>query len=76
MEILVIFAVAVIISMMLNRKSDEMVASEKLVVKKKQCPPHAWQWQEIVDQDGNRQGDRIVCDKCGPLSKSLDGSVE
>ena len=50
---------------------------DKLVVKKKQCPPHAWRWQEIVDQNGNKLGERIVCDVCGPLrsSESLKDDV-
>lgn len=42
----------------------------------KQCPPHQWYWQEIIDQDGNKQGERIVCKLCGPLSRSIDGSIE
>jgi len=50
--------------------------AEKLVIEKKKCPPHQWFWQEIVDQDGNKQGERIVCKICGPLSNSLNGSQE
>jgi hypothetical protein len=50
--------------------------SEKLVIEKKKCPPHQWFWQEIVDQNGDKQGERIVCKICGPLSKSLNGSEE
>lgn len=49
---------------------------DKLVLSKKKCPPHSWTWQEIVDQDGTKQGERIVCKVCGPLSKSLEGSIE
>jgi hypothetical protein len=40
---------------------------DKFVVQKKQCPPHQWFWQEIVDQDGKKHGERIVCKVCGPL---------
>lgn len=41
---------------------------EKLVIKKKTCPPHQWFWQEIVDQDGTKVSERIVCKVCGPLN--------
>lgn len=37
----------------------------------KKCPPHRWFWQEIVDKDGNKLGERMVCKDCGPLSKLL-----
>lgn len=43
-----------------------------ITVEKKQCPPHQWFWQEIVDQHGNSQGARICCKVCGPLN-SQDG---
>ena len=55
-------------------KSESITTS--LVINKKKCPPHEWFWQEIVDQDGNKQGQRIVCKVCGPLSKQLEGSIE
>lgn len=42
-------------------------ATDRLVVQKKQCPPHEWFWQEIVDQNGVKQGERICCKVCGPL---------
>lgn len=51
-------------------------ASAKLVIEKKKCPPHQWFWQEIVDQDGNKQGERIVCKVCGPLKFNGGGDDE
>lgn len=45
----------------------------KVKIQVKKCPPHSWFWQEILDQDGNRVGERIVCKTCGPLSSSLNG---
>ncbi len=42
-----------------------------VVVSKKECPPHQWYWENLVDQDGEHQGERMVCKKCGPLSKLL-----
>ena len=53
-------------------KVNESTTSDKFVIERKKCPPHQWFWQEIVDQDGIRQGDRIVCKVCGPLSDSLN----
>lgn len=46
---------------------EENGHAAQLVIDKKQCPPHQWFWQEIVDQNGTKQGERIVCKVCGPL---------
>jgi len=58
--------------LLLMPKGDEIKQTnnltDKLVIEKKKCPPHQWFWQEIVDQDGVRQGERIVCKICGPLA--------
>jgi hypothetical protein len=35
--------------------------------REKRCPPHKWLWQEIIDQDGVKQGERLICEHCGPL---------
>lgn len=49
---------------------------DKFFVKRKQCPPHQWFWQEIVDQNGVKHGERIVCKVCGPLQSSSGSSEE
>ncbi len=41
-----------------------------LVIEKKACPPHKWGFQDIIDQNGEKQGERIVCAVCGPLNYS------
>jgi hypothetical protein len=74
--IVVLVVIAVIASLIQASVEKTKEHSNKVTVLKKQCPPHAWEWQEIFDQDGIKQGERIVCKVCGPLSKSLDGSVE
>jgi hypothetical protein len=56
--------------------SDPGLPSANSSVKEQCCPPHQWYWQEIVDQDGNKQGERLVCKICGPFSRSIDGSIE
>lgn len=74
--LLVILLIAVVASLMEAKSNKDAVKgeqSDRLVIQKKQCPPHQWYWQEIVDQDGNKQGERIVCKVCGPLSKSIYG---
>jgi len=77
-EFLLVIGLIVLIYIMMPKPGAAIVnsLSEKLVIEKKKCPPHQWFWQEIVDQDGTNQGQRIVCKICGPLSKSLDGSQE
>ena len=67
MEILVIIMLFMIVMAMTPKPDKESGAEAKLVIEKKKCPPHQWFWQEIVDQDGNKHGDRIVCKICGPL---------
>lgn len=39
------------------------------------CPPHKWSWEEIKTPEGEVQGHRMVCARCGPLSKMM-GSGE
>lgn len=68
MEIIIIMLIVFFIVSRLTPKPGELGgAQEKLIVEKKKCPPHQWFWQEIVDQDGNKQGERICCRICGPM---------
>ena len=34
----------------------------------KKCPPHRWKWVDMVDQDGIKQGEQLICQDCGPLA--------
>lgn len=69
MDFLAIILLIVFIAMLMPKPNgDTKATDDKLVVEKKKCPPHQWFWQEIVDQDGNKQGERIVCKVCGPLA--------
>lgn len=52
-------------------KPTDGLHSNQIVVEKKECPPHQWFWQEVVDQHGNSQGTRIVCKVCGPMKSDL-----
>lgn len=67
MDFLLIILIIVIIAMVMPKPGEPGGVDDKLVVQKKRCPPHQWFWQEIVDQDGNKQGERICCRVCGPL---------
>jgi len=58
------------------RQGKSNTYTDRLSTQKKQCPPHQWYWQEIIDQDRNKQGERIVCKICGPLSRQTDENVE
>lgn len=42
--------------------------SAQITIQVKACPPHQWFWQEVIDQHGNSQGERIVCKVCGPIA--------
>ena len=39
-----------------------------LIIENKVCPPHQWFWQQIVDQSGEKKGERMVCKICGPIA--------
>jgi hypothetical protein len=68
--ILIIILVFLLLSIVANLtpKPGQLGGAEnQLVVQKKKCPPHQWFWQEVVDQDGNKLGERICCKVCGPL---------
>ena len=73
MEYLLVLGLIILILILMPKGKAAALnsTSEKLVIEKKKCPPHQWFWQEIVDQDGNKQGERIVCKVCGPLSAQL-----
>lgn len=64
---LIFLLVLFFISSLVPRPDELDKGDGKFVVQKKQCPPHQWYWQEIVDQHGEKQGERIVCKVCGPL---------
>lgn len=68
MEILIAIVAAVVILYLTSRSKGTKDYGNKIVVEKKQCPPHQWFWQEVVDQNGDKHGERIVCKVCGPLA--------
>jgi hypothetical protein len=59
-----------------SQKAEEKLKADRLsnvlVVADKKCPPHAWEWQVVVNQSGEKIGERIVCKACGPLSSLLE----
>lgn len=72
MELLILLVIVGVVILVSNNAEKSIKEHDnKITVKVKECPPHAWFWQEVVDQDGNRVGERIVCKRCGPLSNSL-----
>lgn len=40
---------------------------ELLRASKKQCPPHKWGYQKVLNEDGTVDREHIVCANCGPL---------
>jgi hypothetical protein len=81
-ELLFGLILAVIIYQMLKKVNESekaaaaIEAQAKIIVTKKQCPPHQWFWQDMVDETGEVQGTRMVCKLCGPLSDVLDRNVK
>lgn len=52
-----------------NNNSQGKVEGGKFVrvTSVKKCPPHRWKWIDMLDQDGIKQGEKLVCLDCGPL---------
>lgn len=74
MEFLLVLALIFVIAIIMPRPDaiKKQIDGKIVVVKEKHCPPHQWFWQEMVDKDGNKVGERMMCKLCGPLSKSLN----
>lgn len=51
----------------LEAQSHKSNNGNQFMVERKKCPPHQWFWQDIVDQNGEKHGERIVCKVCGPI---------
>lgn len=69
--LLLIFGIMFVMVSNAKRAHEITNSDNKVIIKKeKKCPPHKWGWQEMVDQDGNKLGERIVCAHCGPLKGS------
>ena len=74
MDFILVIGVIVFLYIAISHSATKAIdIKEKLIIEKKQCPPHQWFWQEIVDQNGEKQGERMVCKICGPLSNLLNG---
>lgn len=73
--IFAIIILVILLRILFNYSEEQQLAAKnkhdnQIVVKVKQCPPHQWFWQEIVDQTGKKVGERICCKICGPLKSN------
>jgi len=76
MEFLIVLLIIFVLFNVTKQFHQDKKHDDKIAVRIKECPPHIWFWQEVVDQNGNKVGERIVCKRCGPLSKSLGETNE
>ena len=53
-------------------KKDYSTAKNSIIVEDipRFCPPHQWSWVDVVDKEGTKRSERMVCSRCGPLSNS------
>ena len=63
--------IAIIVIALVVRFAPKPQDVNEYIVKKKECPPHQWEWVELKDETGEIQGHRMVCKLCGPLSKLM-----
>jgi len=71
MEFLLVIGLIILIAIIMPKADvvgTKKLADNQIVVEKKACPPHQWFWQEVIDQHGNKHGERIVCKVCGPIA--------
>ena len=71
MEILVTLLVITVISLLMQKSASKPAIPDQIVVEKKVCPPHKWDWQEIVDQNGVKHDARLICKVCAQTPGSL-----
>ena len=55
--------VIVILAALIPIDTRTVVLSPKV----KTCPPHQWTYQDIVDENKVKTGERMVCKVCGPI---------
>lgn len=72
MEFLFVMVIVALIYFITPKPNEVGGSADKFVIEKKKCPPHKWRWQDVVDQHGEKHGERIVCDVCGPLRGSSE----
>lgn len=72
-EIAVILLIITAFSMIMQKSADRQqeAVPNQIVVEKKVCPPHKWEWQEIVDQNGTPHDARLICKVCAQTPGSL-----
>ncbi len=66
-ELLIGLVVFFIVVRLLGPKA----ADADSIIEKKECPPHQWYWEDIKDEEGNIHHSRMMCRRCGPLSRVL-----
>lgn len=69
MEVLIVISLVVLLIILRPGYKSQSITDEKPVAAIEQCPPHQWMWQEVLDQDGIKTGQQMVCKVCGPLAK-------
>lgn len=62
MDFLFVIAIVVIVAIIMPKPGEE--GGAKIVSGDKSCPPHKWEYQEILDARGISQGQRMVCSVC------------
>ena len=73
MDLLVTFGIIICVYMLVSHygKPEPTNADTKIIVVKKQCPPHQWEFKVITDEYGNNQGEQTVCKICKQTPGSL-----
>lgn len=72
-DILFVVAIVVIVAIIMPKPNE---AEVKAMSADKNCPPHKWEYHEILDQRGISQGQKMVCAVCKGTPGSIAGREE
>lgn len=65
MEFILIILLIVVIAVVTPKPEDKTADALKVTIRA--CPPHQWNWHEVLDQNGVKVTERLICKVCGPL---------
>lgn len=66
MDFLFVLLVIYVLFMLVPRP-EKPTSNGIFVPKERFCPPHKWKWIDLIDKDGVKHGEKLVCELCGPL---------
>ena len=70
-DILFVVAIVIIVGILMNKAESSTVAAAS--PKERECPPHKWEYLEILDHRGVSTGQRMTCAVCNKTPGQMGG---